>query len=288
MNLRIKQSLSYFYLIFFFLGRNSVSKIHATAIVEKEVELGKDVEIGAYSVVRGNVRIGDRCVIMDHAAIYGNLVMGNDNIVHPGAVLGDMPQDVSYKGEPTWVIIGDNNTLREYVTINRASTKCERKTIIGNNNLIMAYSHIAHDCVIGNNNLMPNGSMLSGHVTIGDHVHTGGLTGVHQFVTIGSYSFIGFSSRIIKDVPPYIIVEGNPTEPRTINQIGLQRNGFSEDDISLLKRAFKVLYVSKMLFPQKIKALTAPPFSNNAHVQNLTNFVIASAQGSDGRAMGKK
>ena len=111
---------------------------------------------------------------------------------------------------------------------------------------------------------------------------------LHQFVRVGRHAMIGGGYRVPKDVPPYIIVEGNPTEPRTINQIGLQRNGFSEDDISLLKRAFKVLYVSKMLFPQKIKALTAPPFSNNAHVQNLTNFVIASAQGSDGRAMGKK
>jgi UDP-N-acetylglucosamine acyltransferase len=261
-----------------------LTNIHPTAIVDKEVKLGENVEIGAYSVIKGNVTIGDGCVIMNNVSVSGNLVMGGNNTIHPGAVVGNAPQDISYRGEPTWVEIGNNNTIREFVTINRATSKARGKTVIGNNNLIMAYSHIAHDCTIGNFNIMPNLTTLAGHVIIGNYVHTGSLTGIHQFVTIGDYSFIGFSSRIIKDVPPYIIVEGNPTEARTINQIGLQRNGFSEEDISILKKAFKVIYVSDDIFTEKMKTLETPQFSDNIHVQALKNFVLASARGRNGRA----
>ncbi|HAJ79955.1 MAG TPA: acyl-[acyl-carrier-protein]--UDP-N-acetylglucosamine O-acyltransferase [Fibrobacteres bacterium] len=269
-------------------GGLNLTKIHSTAIIDKDVELGEGVEIGAFSVIQGKVNIGDHCVIMDHASIHGNLKMGSKNVIHPGAVLGNAPQDISYRGEPTCVEIGDNNVIREFVTINRATTKAHLKTVIGNNNLIMAYCHIAHDCIIGNDNIMPNQSTLSGHVVIGNHVHTGGMTGIHQFVTVGDYSFTGFSSRIVKDVPPYMILEGNPAEPRTVNKIGLQRSGFSEEEISLIKLAFKVLYVSDSIFPEKIKTLESPPFSQSNHIRILRDFAVASSQGRNGRALEKK
>jgi len=271
----------------FFHWRIVVSKIHPTAIVDPQALIGNDVEIGAYAVVSGKVTIGDRCVIMNHAAIYGNLNMGCGNNVHPGAVIGGPPQDISYRGEPTWVEIGDNNTFRECVTINKATSKASGKTVIGNGNLLMAYTHIAHDCIIGNHNILPNGSMLGGHVIIGSHVHAGGLSGVHQFVTMGDYSFAGFSSRIVKDIPPYLIVEGSPAEPRTINQIGLERADFSPDDINLLKKAFKILYLSDKLWSEKISDLDALPFSGNKHVQYLKDFVVASSRGKNGRAQEK-
>jgi UDP-N-acetylglucosamine acyltransferase len=265
-----------------------MTNIHATAVIDKEVRLGHDVEIGAFTVIRGNVTIGDRCVIMDHATIYGNLLMGNDNILHPGAVIGNAPQDISYKNEPTWVEIGNNNTIREFVTINRGTKKSHGKTIIGSDNLLMAYVHIAHDCIIGNHVQMPNGCTLGGHVIIGDHVHAGGMTGTHQFVTMGNHAFVGFQSRIVKDVPPYIITEGNPAQPRTINQIGLERSGFTSEEIMLLKQAFKVLYVSQSLFVDKINTLESPPFLNSAHVQYLKDFAIASSEGKNGRAQEKQ
>lgn len=265
-----------------------MGKIHPTAIVDKEAEIEEDVEIGAYSVIKGKVHIGGNTVIMNHVTIYGILTMGRENIVHPGAVLGNAPQDVSYKNEPTSVIIGNSNVIRECVTINRATRKAHGKTIVGNNNLIMAYTHIAHDCTIGNFNIMPNATTLAGHVIIEDHTHTGGVNGIHQFITIGSYALIGFSTRITKDVPPYIIVEGNPAVERTINQIGLERNGFQEEEIHLLKKAFRILYVSKHLFPEKIALLGQAPFKNSVHVKKLLDFVVASSKGKNGRAQVSK
>ena len=265
-----------------------MAKIHATAIIDEQASLGKDVEIGPFVVIEGNVTIGDRSVVMNHSSIHGNLKMGCDNIIHPGATIGGPPQDISYKGETTWVEIGDNNTFREYVTVNRATCKASGKTVIGNNNLIMAYCHIAHDCVIGNFNILPNGSMLGGHVIIGNHVHTGGLSGIHQYITLGDYCFAGFSSRIVKDIPPFIIVEGAPAEPRAINQIGLQRNGFSQDDIALLKKAFKILYVSDALWSEKLTELDSSSFADSKHVTYLKEFIIASSRGKNGRAQENK
>lgn len=261
-----------------------MNSIDPTAVLDKDVVLGNNIKIGSHAVIKGKVQIDDNCTIMDNATIYGDLVMGCGNIVHPGAVLGNAPQDISYRGEPTKVIIGNNNVFREFVTLNRGTMKANGETIIGNNNLIMAYSHIAHDCIIGDDNILPNSTTLGGHVIIGNHVHTGALTGIHQFITIGDYSFIGFSSRIVKDVPPYVIVEGSPAEPRGINQIGLERCGLSEEDIALLKKAFRLLYTSDSTFAEKIILLKAPPYSENQHTQSLLNFVIASSNGRNGRA----
>jgi UDP-N-acetylglucosamine acyltransferase len=258
--------------------------IHPTAIVDKEAELDNDVEIGAYSVVRGKVRLGGGTVVMNHVTLFGDLTLGRENKVHPGAVLGNAPQDTSYRGEPTSVVIGDRNLIRECVTINRGTAKAHGITTIGHENLIMAYTHIAHDCTIGDRNIMPNATNLSGHVIIGNDTHTGGLNGIHQFVTIGDHAFIGFSSRITKDVPPYIIVEGNPARERTLNRVGLERAGFSKEELFLLKEAFKILYVSKHPFTEKAAILLAPPYDKSPHVRKLRAFVVATANGKNGRS----
>jgi len=259
--------------------------IESTAIIESEVELADDVEVGAYSVLRGKVKIGKGTVIKDHVTIYGPITLGENNTVHPGAVLGNVSQDLKYKGEPAEVIIGDNNSIRECVTIQKGTGDGGSKTTLGNNNLIMAYVHVAHDCHIGNNVIIANSTQLAGHIIINDFAYIGGLTGIHQFATIGESCFIGFMSRISKDVPPYSIVEGNPAKPRTINTIGLSRRQFDQQDIVVLKKAFVILYVSKLTRKEKLESLNKDEFKNNVLVQHLLESDIKSANAKNGRAL---
>jgi UDP-N-acetylglucosamine acyltransferase len=259
--------------------------IHPTAIIDKEVSLGNNIEIGAYSVIRGKVELGDDCILKDHSVLYGPLKMGKGNVVHPGAVVGNINQDLKYKGEPSQVIIGDNNSIRECVTIQQGTIANEGKTIIGNNNLIMAYSHIAHDCMLGNNIIIANGTQLAGHIIIKDFAYLGGLVGVHQFVTIGRNCFIGFMSRINRDVPPFIIVEGNPSRERSINTEGLKRKNFSTEDIAILRKAFIILFMSGMTLADKNKLLCEKNFAENSYVKELLNSIEASAKGRSGRAL---
>ena len=262
--------------------------IHSTAVIEEQVQLGKDVEVGAYSVIRGDVTIGDGTIIKDHVTIYGPVRMGCGNMIHPGVVLGDISQDLKYKGEETRVIIGDGNRIRECVTIHQGTVATGGRTRVGNDNMIMAYTHVAHDCALGNGIIIANGTQLAGHVVIDDFAYIGGIVGIHQFVTIGRYCFIGFLSRINKDVPPFVTVEGNPSRERSINTIGLKRRGFSDEDIALLKRAFKVLFMKKTPLSQKRETLTSGEFAGNAQVQDLLKSVEASAQGKNGRALEAK
>ncbi len=259
--------------------------IHPTAIIDKEVTLGNNIEIGAYCVIRGKVEIGDGCVLKDHAVLYGPLKLGTGNVIHPGAVVGNINQDLKYKGEPSEVIIGDNNSIREYVTIQQGTIANEGKTIIGNNNLMMAYSHIAHDCVLGSNIIIANGTQFAGHVRINDFAYIGGLVGVHQFVTIGRNCFIGFMSRINRDVPPFVIVEGNPSRERSINTEGLKRKNFSQADISLLRKAFIILFVDEGPGKEKIKLLRQGEFEGNAFIRELIASIESSAAGKNGRAL---
>lgn len=259
--------------------------IHPTAIVENEVTLGNNVEIGAYSVIKGKVEIGEGCILKDHTVIYGPLKLGRGNVIHPGTVLGNINQDLKYKGEPSQVIIGDNNSIRECVTIQQGTAANEGKTIIGSNNLIMAYTHIAHDCMLGNNIIIANGTQLAGHIIINDFAYLGGLVGVHQFVTIGRNSFIGFMSRINRDVPPFVIMEGNPSKERSINTEGLKRRNFDPEDITILRKAFIVLFVSGMTKVEKMKTLNKNEFANNIFVKELITFIEASAKGKNGRAL---
>lgn len=259
--------------------------IHPTAIIDKRAKLGADIEIGAYTVIKGEVEIGGKSVIKDHVTIYGPLKMGQGNTVHPGAVLGNISQDLKYKGEASQVIIGNNNSIREFVTIQQGTIANDGKTIIGSNNLIMAYTHIAHDCIIGNNIIIANGTQFAGHIVIHDFAYIGGLVGVHQFVTIGRNCFIGFMSRINRDVPPFTIVEGNPSRERAINVEGLKRKNFSKEDIELLRKAFIVLFVDEKSHSEKAAIINSDEFASNPHVIELWEFIEARSRGKQGRAL---
>ncbi|HKB87030.1 MAG TPA: acyl-ACP--UDP-N-acetylglucosamine O-acyltransferase [Ignavibacteriaceae bacterium] len=259
--------------------------IHPTAVMDSEVTLGGSVEVGAYCVIRGKVEIGDGCIIKDHAVLYGPLTLGKGNVIHPGAVVGNINQDLKYKGEPSRVIIGDNNSIREFVTIQQGTIANEGKTIIGSSNLIMAYSHIAHDCILGNNIIIANSTQLAGHIIIKDFAYLGGLVGVHQFVTIGRNCFVGFMSRINRDVPPFVIMEGNPSRERSINTEGLKRKNFSKEDISVLRKAFIILFVSEVPKTDKMQLLKENEFAGNQYVRELVASVEASASGKNGRAL---
>lgn len=258
--------------------------IHSTAIIDKDVELGSHVEVGAYSIIRGKVKIGDNTVIKDRVTLYGPLTMGKGNEIHPGAVLGNTPQYLNFGDEFTEVIIGNNNIIRECVTIQRATVLHDRRTVLGDSNFIMAYTHVAHDCILGSNINIANAVQLAGHVIVHDYAFIGGIAGIHQFVTIGSHCMIGFLSRINKDVPPYMIMEGNPAEERGVNAIGLKRRNFSDQDIALLKKAFRVLFLKKRPMAERRELITSGEFANNAHVQRLWASIEDRAAGKNGRA----
>jgi UDP-N-acetylglucosamine acyltransferase len=222
--------------------------IHKTVIVDKDAKIGKNVKIGAYSIV-GNAKIGDNCIIEPHVVIGNNTTIGKNNHIFQFACIGGTPQDVKYNSENTQLKIGDNNIIREYSTINLGTINGNGITKIGNNNFFMISSHIAHDCVVGNNVIISNLSALAGHVTIRDNVNIGGIVGVHQFTEIGEYSFIGFSSAVNRNVPPFIKVSGNHAKACGINKVGLQRAGFSNKTIESLHRFYLKYIKSKK--PQK-------------------------------------
>ena len=216
--------------------------IHKSAVVSSKAEIGSGIEIGPYCIIGDNVTIGDNTVIGAHVVIDGNTQIGERNTISPFASIGGPPQDIGYQGEDTRVIIGNDNVIREYVTINRATTKQERKTIIGDFNYIMAYAHIAHDCVLGNRIIMSNVATLAGHITIGDHAVLGGLVAVHQFVRIGAYAFLGGKSAVVKDIPPFMLTAGPTAKLYGINRKGLSRMGFSQETIDGLKKAYRIIW----------------------------------------------
>ncbi len=217
--------------------------IHPTAIVEDGAELGNGVVVGPYSVIRKNAKIGDGTVIKERVTIEGWTVIGKECTVFTGAVIGSITQDKKYKGAKSYVRIGDRNHIREYVTIN-PGTEEGSKTVIGNDNLLMAYSHVAHDCILHNNITIANVGTLAGHVTVEDGVILGGVSAVHQFVRIGALSIIGGCSKVVQDIPPYMMLDGHPVKAFGINSIGLDRNGYTAEDKRVLKKAFKIIFRS--------------------------------------------
>lgn len=220
-------------------------KIHPTAIVHKNVKLANDVEIGPYSIIEDEVSIGSGTVIGSHCFVGSYTTIGKDNKIFTGAVMGSIAQDLKFKGERSFLEIGNANIIREYVTLNR-STEKDKKTIIGDNNLFMAYSHVAHDCAIASGVIIANGGTLGGHVSIDDKAILGGLVGVHQFVRIGKLAIIGGYSKVVQDIPPYCMADGNPAEVKGINSIGLRRARFSPDKIRSIKKAVKLLFFSNL------------------------------------------
>ena len=216
--------------------------VHPTALVDSGAELASDVEIGPYAVVGAQVRIGRGTRVGAHCVLSGHTTIGEDNVFHPFSSIGGVPQDKKYAGEPTRLEIGDRNMVREYCTFNTGTAQDSGCTRIGNDNWIMAYVHVAHDVQLGNHATLANNATLAGHVRLGDWVTVGGLSGVHQFVKIGAYAFIGFSSAISQDVPPFIMADGNPSSERGFNIEGLRRRGFGPARMTAVKRMYRLLY----------------------------------------------
>jgi UDP-N-acetylglucosamine acyltransferase len=230
--------------------------VHATAQIAEGVKLGADVEIGAYSVIAADVEIGDGSVLGPHVVVNGPTRIGRGNHIHAFASIGGDPQDKKFEGERSELIIGDRNRIREFVTINRGTGQGGGATRIGNDNWIMAYVHIAHDCQVGNHTVFSNNATLAGHVFIGDHVILSGFSGVHQFCRIGEHAFIGMGCLVNGDVPPFVIMANEYGRPRGVNTEGLKRRGFSPERIAGIRRAYKVLYMSGLQLSEAREELT--------------------------------
>jgi UDP-N-acetylglucosamine acyltransferase len=228
--------------------------LHSFAVVHPEAKLGRGVEIGPFCVVGPHVVIGEGTKLLSNVIVNGHTIIGRENEIHPFAVIGAASQDKKYRGEISYVRIGDGNVLREYVTIHRG-TGAETETIIGNNNLLLAYVHIAHNCRIGNRVVMSNGAQLAGHVLVGDGANIGGMSGVHQFVRIGRMAMIGGMSRVVKDIPPFVLVEGNPTVVYGLNTVGLKRSNLSAESLAELKDAYRILYRSNLNLTNALERL---------------------------------
>lgn len=251
--------------------------IHATAIIDKSANLGRNVSVGAYSIIGPDVTIGDNTVIGPHAVIKGPTVIGADNQIFQFTSIGEDCQDKKYHGEPTRLEIGDNNIIREHVTIHRGTVQDNSLTSIGNNNLFMVAVHVAHDCVIGSDNIFANTCGIAGHVHIGDGVLLGGMTGVHQFCKIGSYAMTAGCSLVIKDVPAYVMVGGNPAAARSMNFEGMRRRGWSKDTIQQLRSAYKTVYRHGNTLEEAIAQLEQVPQS--AELDLFVNSLRSSERG---------
>ncbi|MFA5520320.1 MAG: acyl-ACP--UDP-N-acetylglucosamine O-acyltransferase [Castellaniella sp.] len=260
----------------------AAERIHPTAIVHPGARIADDVTIGAYSIVGPDVSIGAGTVVGPHCIIDGHSRIGEGNVFYRFCSVGGQPQDKKYGGEPTGLEIGNGNTIREYVTINTGTVQDVGVTRLGDDNWIMAYVHIAHDCQIGNHTIFANGVQLAGHIHIGDWAVLGGLSAVHQFVRIGAHAMIGGTSSIRQDVPPYLIGAGDPFRPVGINAEGLSRRGFSQDVILALKECYRLLYRRRLGMDEameQIRALRDDRASAQDAIQQLLTFLESSRRG---------
>jgi UDP-N-acetylglucosamine acyltransferase len=266
-----------------------MTRIHPTAIVDTAAELADDVVVGPYAVISAGVHIGAGTHIGAHCTIEGPTTLGRDNRVHAHAALGGAPQDMKYRGEPTQLVVGDRNTIREFCTLNRGTTQDEGVTRVGDDNWIMAYVHIAHDVQLGSRTILANNATLAGHVHIGDWVIVGGLTGVHQFCKIGAHAMTGFQSHVSQDVPPFMMATGHPLGIHGFNVEGLRRRGFSRERIAQIKQMHRLLYRDGLTLAQATEAIAAlkgglltdgvPDVAADADVQMLLDFLAASTRG---------
>lgn len=251
--------------------------VHPTAIIDPEAELGQGVVVGPWAIVGPGVAIGDGTEIGPRVLLERDTTVGEDCRIGNGAVLGTDPQDLKYTGERTFLQVGDRTVIREYVTLNRGTTESSR-SVIGSDCLLMAYSHVAHDCELGNHVILSNCANMAGHVTIEDWASVGGLTAIHQFVRIGAHSFVGGASRIAQDVPPYCLVSGNPSKLYGLNSIGLERRGFSPEVRKALKDLYRTLFQSKMNLSQAMRCAeeTVPAIPE---VRHMLEFIRKSERG---------
>jgi len=252
-------------------------RVHPTAIVSKKAKLAKDLEVGPYAVIGDNVALGAGCRIGAHCVIEGNTTLGKNCDIFSGVVAGSPPQDLKYKGEKSFLEIGDNNIIREYVTLNTGTGE-GGKTIVGNNNLLMAYSHIAHDCIVSNDCIIANSGALAGHVIIEDKAVVGGLVAIHQFVRVGKLSIIGGCSKVVQDIPPYSTCDGHPARVYGLNLIGLRRSGVAKESIDKLGHAFKILFHLGLSLKHALEKIEQELEVNN-EVAYLVNFISSSQRG---------
>jgi len=254
------------------------TKIHPTAIVDPGARIAPDVEIGPYAVVGPHVEIGPGSRVGPHAVLTGHTRIGANNRIYQFVSLGEAPQDKKYGGEPTRLEIGDNNTIREFCTFNRGTSQDAGVTRVGDDNWIMAYAHLAHDCQVGNHTIFANNAQLAGHVRIGDYAILGGFTVVHQFCRIGAYSITAMGTIVLQDVPPYVTASGNSARPYGINVEGLKRHGFAAGVITKLKRAYKTLYKSGLALDEAKEEL-ARQLVECPEIQPVLDFLAASNRG---------
>ncbi len=251
--------------------------IDSQAIIDPSATIGENVSIGPWTVIGPDVVIGDNCQIASHVVIRGPSVIGANNKIYQFSTIGDDTPDLKYKGEPTKLIIGDDNVIREGVTIHRGTIQDRGETVIGNKNLLMAYAHVGHDSVIGDNVIMVNNSSLAGHVTVGDWAILSGYALIHQYVSVGAHSFIGPAAFSYHDVPAFVTAFGSPAEPRTINKEGLKRRGFTAEQIALANKAYKLLYRRGLSLEEGIEAIAE--LGNDIVIETLLNSLKASTRG---------
>jgi UDP-N-acetylglucosamine acyltransferase len=252
--------------------------IHPTAIIAKKAKLADSVSVGPYSIIGDNVKIGAATLVGAHCLITGNTTIGKSCEIFTGAVIGSRPQDLKYKGEKSLLEIGDNNIIREYCTFN-PGTEDGRKTIIGNGNLFMAYSHVAHDCIVGDNCIIANNGTLAGHVTIEDMAVVGGLVAIHQFVRVGKLSIIGGCSKVVQDVPPFSTCDGHPVKVYGLNLVGLRRHNIPKNSIQQLSAAFSILFDEGLTIKHALEKITKEIKPLTQEVAYLVNFTKASERG---------
>ncbi|HEX5125279.1 MAG TPA: acyl-ACP--UDP-N-acetylglucosamine O-acyltransferase [Rhodocyclaceae bacterium] len=252
--------------------------IHPTAIVDPKAKLGERVSVGAYSIVEEHVEIGDGTVIGPHVIVKGHTRIGCDNRIFQFCSIGEQPQDKKYAGEPTRLEIGDRNTIHEFCSLHIGTVQDKAVTTIGNDNWIMAYVHIAHDCQVGDQTIFANNATLAGHVSVGDYAILGGFTGVHQFVRVGAHSFCGVSTVLLQDLPPFVTVSGNPAAPHGINSEGLKRRGYSSEAIMQIKRAYKAIYRNGLTL-EEARVAVAELAQQTPEVALLSDFIAVSGRG---------
>ncbi|MBX3641483.1 MAG: acyl-ACP--UDP-N-acetylglucosamine O-acyltransferase [Rubrivivax sp.] len=259
-----------------------MARIHPTAQVDAGAELGEDVEVAAYALIGPHVRIGEGCRIGPHSVIEGHTTLGRNNRIGQANSIGSPPQDKKYAGEPTLLTIGDGNTIREFCTINTGTVQDAGVTRVGDDNWIMSYVHIAHDCQVGSHTTMANLTQLAGHVHLGDWVVVGGMAGMHQFVRVGAHAMIGFQSRLSQDLPPFVVVAGNPAEAQGINAEGLRRRGFTPERIAAVKQMHRLLYRKGLTLDDAVREIgdmDGVPPESAADIRQMLDFLGSAQRG---------
>ncbi|MGB1198498.1 MAG: acyl-ACP--UDP-N-acetylglucosamine O-acyltransferase [Thalassotalea sp.] len=252
--------------------------IHELAIIETGAQIGKNVTIGPWTYISKDVVIGDNCHISSHVVINGPTRIGTGNRIFQFASIGEDCQDLKYAGEATELIIGDNNTFRECCTIHRGTIQDQGITAIGSNNLFMAYTHVAHDCMVGSHCIMANNASIAGHVHVGDHAILGGMSGIHQFCHIGAHSFVAANSLVVKDVPPYVMASGDSAKPFGLNSEGLKRRGFAKDTISAIKKAYRMVYRQSLTVDEALTKIDNE-LVESSELAQFTDFIKSSSRG---------